>query len=158
MNPVFQELIHQAESQYLKPEQIEQLNTEVSTLKQRLNLYKTLRDKEIVLFQEIADQLILKLPDENHQNIENCLRQWLLTTRYCAMAMLLNNPEFLEHRLLEWLTDIIQVHQTQSISDNLYSLLIKKLNKIVSDTELSYITPFLNQAKDYFSKASAFTN
>jgi hypothetical protein len=158
MYPLFQELIYQAESHYLKTDEIERLNVEISTLKERLELYKTLRDQEIEIFQEVADQLVLKLENESERNLENCLRQWLLTSRYCAMAMLLNNPEFLERRLLEWLTEIVQVHQTQTISDTLYSLLMRRLKKILSEQEFLYLQPFFSQAYNYFQQTPALSS
>jgi Phycobilisome protein len=155
MYPVFQELIHQAESEYLNSNEIELLKGEVSTFKQRIHLYKTIRDKEISMFQEIADQLVLDMSEKDPRNIENCLRQWLLIMRYCAMAMLINNPEFLERRLLEWLIDIVEVEETQAISNSLYSLLMGKLNKLVSDQQVTYIEPFLSQAKEYLEMTAA---
>lgn len=155
MYPTLQEIIHQAESKYLQEEDLNQLQQEISALKEKTRVYKTLRDKEIEIFQAVADQLVTKLPDENTTAIEDCLRQWLLVTRYCAMAMLLNNPEFLERRLLEWLTDIVKIHQSQSISDNLYSLLMVRLGKILSDQDLAYIKPFLKQANNHLAKVTA---
>ena len=155
MYPKLQEIIHQAESKYLQEEDLNQLQQEISALKEKTRVYKTLRDKEIEIFQAVADQLVTKLSDEDTTAIEDCLRQWLLVTRYCAMAMLLNNPEFLERRLLEWLTDIVKIHQSQSISDTLYSLLMVRLGKVFSDQDLAYIKPFLKQANNHLVKVTA---
>lgn len=107
MYPELQALIHESEHQYLQQSDLDKLTQEVSTLKQRLAVYRVLRDQEISIFQAIADKLLENLPQEKTRKIETCVRHWLLVTRYGAMAMLLNNPEFLEHRLLEWLTDIV---------------------------------------------------
>ncbi len=158
MYPALQELIYQAECDYLQTEDIENLKTEVSTLKQRINVYKTLRDNEVEIFQKIANQLLDKLPKEKLNEIQSCLLQWLSITRYCSMAMILNNPEFLERRLLEWLTDIVEVHQTQSTSQMLHSLLMSRLGEFLSESDITYIEPFLSQANNYLSSQSAVTN
>jgi hypothetical protein len=151
MYPELQALIHEAEHQYLQADNLHKLTQEVSTLKDRLTAYKILRDEEISIFQEVADKAVKKLPDENTKKIETALRHWLLITRYCGMAMLLNNPDFLEHRLLEWLTDVVQAHDSQAISTTIYSLLVVKLEDELSEAGFQQIQPFLSQANDYLS-------
>lgn len=153
MYPELQALIHESEHQYLQQADLDKLAQEVSTLRQRLAVYRVLRDQEITIFQTVADQLLEKLPQEKTRKIETCVRHWLLVTRYSAMAMLLNNPEFLERRLLEWLTDIVQAHEYQVISENLHSLLLKKLDEVLENEGINYIKPFLDQAQSHISEA-----
>ena len=64
------------------------------------------------------------------------------------MAMLMNNPEFLQRRLLEWLVDLVQVHQMQAIEINLYQLLQAQLQEQLSDQNLALVQPFLAQTED----------
>lgn len=153
MYPELQALIHESEHQYLQQADLEKLAQEVSTLRQRLAVYRVLRDQEIPIFQSVADELLEKLPQEKTGKIETCVRHWLLVTRYSAMAMLLNNPEFLERRLLEWLTDIAQAHEYDVISENLHSLLLKKLDEVLEDEGINYIKPFLDQAQSHISES-----
>lgn len=153
MYPELQALIHESEHQYLQQADLVKLTQEVSTLRQRLAVYRVLREQEISIFQAVADELLEKLPQEKTRKIETCVRHWLLVTRYSAMAMLLNNPEFLQHRLLEWLTDIAQAHEYQVISDNLHSLLLQKLDEVLENQGINYIKPFLDQAQSYISEA-----
>ncbi|BAQ64327.1 phycobilisome protein [Geminocystis sp. NIES-3709] len=157
MYPELQALIHEAESQYLQAEDLDKLTKEISTLKDRLTAYRILRDQEISIFQDVADQVVKLLPEEKTKKIETTIRHWLLITRYCGMAMLLNNPEFLEHRLLEWLTDIVQAHESQSISDCIYALLVEKLTQVLPDEGLEQIQPFLAQANNYLTNATALS-
>jgi Phycobilisome protein len=158
MYPELQALIHEAESQYLNEEDLNKLSLEVSTLKDRIVTYKLLRDEEIKIFQGIADDLVTKFPQENSKKIETAIRHWLVIMRYCTMAMMLNNHEFLEHRLLEWLTDIVQAHQSQYLFKAIYSLLIAKLNSLLSKDKLAYIEPFLTQANDYLINDQVLAN
>lgn len=158
MYPELQALIHEAESQYLNEEDLNKLSLEVSTLKNRIAAYKLLRDEEIKIFQGIADDLVTKFPQENPKKIETTIRHWLVIMRYSTMAMMLNNHEFLEHRLLEWLTDIIQAHQSDAIFAAIYSLLIAKLNNVLSNDELAHIQPFLTQANDYLVNDPVLAN
>ncbi|MGI0482943.1 phycobilisome protein [Geminocystis sp. CENA526] len=151
MYPELQALIHEAEHQYLQADNLYKLNQEVSTLKDRLNAYKILRDEEISIFQEVADKAVKQFPQEDTKKIENVIRHWILITRYCGMAMLLNNPEFLQHRLLEWLTDIVQAHESQSLFPATYSLLIVSLGQVLAEEGLQHLQPFLSQANDYLS-------
>lgn len=148
MYPELEAIIHQGEDKYLADEDLEGFSSHISSLTERLEVYELIRDNEISIFQEIADQLQEKFPDENNNNIEKCLKHWLLTMRYCAMAMLLNNPEFLEHRLLEWLSDIVKVYDSESIDFTLFSLLSKELKNLLSESQLNCLNPFLEKVKN----------
>lgn len=144
MNETIQSLLYDADERYLKAGDIVAFKNYTSSLSQRLETYELLRDKEIVIFQPIANQLLTSFPDQQ-KDLERSLKNWLAVLRYCAMAMLLNNPEFLERRLLEWLTDIVRVHQIQAIDTALYKALQKQLPQLLAD-KYSLLQPFLTQA------------
>lgn len=145
MNANIQFLLYDADERYLKSGEIGTFKSYTLSLSQRLEAYELLRDKEIAIFQPIANALIASFPDQQ-QDLEQSLKNWLAILRYCAMAMLQNNPEFLERRLLEWLTDIVRVHQTQTIDTAVYKALQKQLPQILADKQYSLLQPFLAQA------------
>jgi hypothetical protein len=101
----------------------------------------------VALFQPVADQLLEAFPQEKPERLERAVKLGLTTLRYCAMAMLQNNPEFLRRHLLEWLTDLVKVQQNQAIESTLYSLLQTHLQKHLSSEKLDLIQPFLDQAE-----------
>jgi Phycobilisome protein len=145
MNPNFQSLLYDAEERYLKSGEIDALKSYTTSLSQRLETYEILRDKEIAIFQPIANQLSASFPNQEPE-LERSLRNWLAVLRYCAIAMLQNNSEFLERRLLEWLTDIVRVHQVQAIDSALYSALQKQIASMLTDKQYSLLQPFLAQS------------
>lgn len=145
MNANLQSLLYDADERYLKSGEIDTFKSYTTSLSQRLETYELLRDKEITIFQPIANGLLATFPDQQ-PDLERSLKNWLAILRYCALAMLQNNSEFLERRLLEWLTDIVQVHQTQAIDSAIYKGLQKQLPQILSDKQYSLLQPFLAQA------------
>jgi len=155
MHPQIKTLLYEAEEHYLKPEEIETFKHHASSLAQRLETYELLREQEVAIFQPVADQLLEVFPQEKQETLERALKHWLSVLRYCTMAMLLNNQEFLQRRLLEWLTDLVQVHQTQAIEMTLYQLLQVHLKQILSDQQLALVQPFLDQAETTLLRASA---
>lgn len=153
MYPDLQILIHEAEFNYLQKDDLEIFSEHIDNLQQKLEVYRLVRDREIEIFQEVANRLVAQFPSTQEKALESSLHHWLLIMRYAAMAMLLNNPEFLERRLLEWLTDIVQIRESQSIDVAVHSLLINQLGKVMNSPELKYLEPFLNQAKEYLVNA-----
>ncbi len=135
---------HMAENHYLNKNEVAGLKQEINTLRQRLGLYETLRDKEISILQAVADRLEV----EDEANAEKAFKHWIATLRYCAMAMLLNNPEFLNHRLLEWLTDIVQSYQIREIEAAIAGELERELKTVLSQENYQLLSPFLEQAKN----------
>lgn len=147
MHPEIKNLLYEAEEHYLQSEEIEALKQSTSSLAQRLEIYELLRDQELDIFQPIANQLLEAFPHEQQETLERALKHWLSILRYCAMAMLLNNQEFLQLRLLNWLSDLVQVQEMQKIENTLYQLLQSHLKEILSYKQLALIKPFLSQVE-----------
>ncbi|PIG94688.1 phycobilisome protein [Gloeocapsopsis sp. IPPAS B-1203] len=147
-----QNLIYQAEAQYLPSQETAKFKKYTLSLKLRLAVYELFRDREIIIFQEIADKISTDFPQETRANLERVLKDWLLIVRYCAMAMLLNDTTFLRHRLLEWLTDLVQVQQRRTIDRKIYELLQIQLQQLFTSEQMALIAPFLEQANHTFSQ------
>ncbi|MUL36851.1 phycobilisome protein [Gloeocapsopsis dulcis] len=156
MHPEIKTLLYEAEDCYLKPEEIKTFKYHVSSLQARLETYELLCEQEVVIFQPIADQLLKTFPQQQ-ETLERTLKRWLSVLRYCAMAMLLNNQEFLQRRLLEWLTELVQAHQTQEIEMRLYQLLQTQLKELLTEQQLALLQPFLEQAETTLLRSSALT-
>ncbi|MBE9222232.1 phycobilisome protein [Cyanobacterium stanieri LEGE 03274] len=152
MYPELQLLIHEAEFNYLQSNDLETFSKCINSLQGKMDIYRLLRDREIEIFQIVADKLVAKFSDSQEKALEISLQHWLLITRYSAMAMLLNNPEFLERRLLEWLTDVVEARESQSIDSAVHSLLITELKQALNPSQIADLEPFLNQAKEYLVK------
>lgn len=148
MYPEIKTLLNEAEQHYLQPREIETFKNHVLSISTRLEAYELLRDNELSIFQPIADQLLATFPQEKQENLERGLKNWLSVMRYCAMAMLLNNPEFIQRRLLEWLTDMVQVHQTQAIDMTIYQLLKIRLPQFLSSEQMALVQPIFAQAEE----------
>ena len=147
MQSDIQAILYEAEDHYLQKPDLKDFKSSVASLAQRLETYECLRDREIAIFQPIADELVKAYPEENPKPLENAIKHWLSIMRYCAMAMLLNNPEYLQRQILDWLTEIVKAHQMQSIENTIYVLLLSGLEKALSKKQLALMEPFLEQAQ-----------
>jgi hypothetical protein len=147
MHTEFEALLHKAEEQYLQKPGMLVFKHQIASLTLRLETYELLRDQEIAIFQSVADQLLETFSSSQTQLLEKALMHWLAVMRYAAMAMLLHQPEFLQHRLLEWLTDIVQIHPMQDIEMKLYPLLMTQLQKVLSEQQMALMQPFVEQAR-----------
>ena len=140
-------ILYKAEEDYLQKPEIKDFQNAVASLAERLETYECLRDQEITIFQPIAEELVRAYPEENPKLLEKALKHWLAVMRYSAMAMLLNNPEYLQRQILEWLTEMVQAHQMQSLENSIYDLLLSRLEKVLSQQQLALMQPFLAQAQ-----------
>ena len=147
MQKDFEHLFYEAEDHYLESSDLKSLKKATATLKERREIYKILRDRELPIFQLIADSLVEAFPDENMQRLEQALKHGMSVMRYGAMAMLLNNPDYFRHRLLEWLTDIIHAQEMVAIETHIFENLMKGLEEIFTSNQMALLTPFLEQAK-----------
>ncbi|NJN75467.1 MAG: phycobilisome protein [Synechococcaceae cyanobacterium RL_1_2] len=155
MHKDLQNFLHRAEDHFLKNPELMMFKYHTERMGQTLVVYELLRDKEIEIFQPVADQLVKKLPEQDSHAIELALKHWLSIMRYCSMAMLLDNPEFLQHRILEWLTDQVAAQNLVAIETELYSLLEAQLVKTLKSEQMQFLRPFLEQARQSILTPSA---
>ncbi len=147
MQKDFETLFYEAEDHYLPSSDLASLKDSANTLKKRLEIYQSLRDQEIPIFQFIADNLVATFPNEDNQRLEKGLKHWMSVMRYSAMAMLLNNPDYFRHRILEWLTDIVQAQDMVTIENHIFENLKQGLEEMLSPEQMQLLNPFLEQAK-----------
>ncbi|MEA5510116.1 phycobilisome protein [Crocosphaera sp. UHCC 0190] len=147
MQKDFEHLFYEAEDHYLQTSDITTLKNQANRLRECLAIYQCLRDQEISIFQSVADSLVEAFPDENSQRLEQALGHWMSVMRYGAMALLLNNPDYFNHRLLEWLTDMVHAQEMVVIETHLFECLKEKLEESFSSIQMALINPFLSQAK-----------
>jgi hypothetical protein len=157
MHPELEALLHSAEEIYLEDSELQLFTQQIVSLSKRLEIYELLRDRETDTFQKVADRLQEAFPKENQKLLERALRHWILVMRYCVMAMLIDNPEFLQRRLLEWLTDIVKAHDLQTLENSLCQLLQMRLKKILSDEQWIILRPFVIQAQRTLSSPSVLS-
>lgn len=147
MQKDFERLFHRAEDHYLIPSEMIALKKHIGLLGKRLETYRYLRDNEVAIFQTVADRLEADFPEEPTQRLEQCLCHWISTLRYSAMAMLLSNPEYLQYRLLEWLTEMVEAHELKGIEARLSELLTEDLQNRLSAESFNLLRPFLDQSQ-----------
>ena len=147
MHPEIAAIFQEAESRYLKPEELTSLTQYVESLPERLETYRQLQEKELEILQEVADLLQEKMPQEEISNLERSIKNAVLVLRYCATAMLLNNELFLKKRLLDWLRSTQQVYDSKTIDATLYKLLNSQLSQSLTPKQMNLLNPLLTLAE-----------
>lgn len=143
MHPQLTQLFDEAESRYLKPDEIATVHQYITSLPERLDAYRSLRDQELALMQRVADQLQHDFANTSIDTLERSLKHALLLLRASAMAMLLNDETYLQKRLLQWLTPTMQVYQTQALDTALYRSLNQQLQQTLTPPQLQRLKPML---------------
>ena len=147
MQKDFEKLFHRAEDHYLHPLEMISFRKHVGLLKHRLATYRYLRNNEGMIFQSVADQLESEFPDTPTPQLEQALLHWISILRYSSMALLLSNPEYLQYRLLEWLSDVVNAYELQAIETRLAEILTQHLQSVLSEDGFHLLQPFLHQAE-----------
>ncbi|MBL1174038.1 hypothetical protein [Pantanalinema sp. GBBB05] len=157
MHPQIEALFDEAENRYLKPEELNLISQYVTSLPARLEAYRTLRDQELAIMQQVADQLQATMPQEKVEQLERCIKNAMLMLRYCAMGMLLHDPSFVKDRLVGWVSNSMTAFNTQEIDATLYRLLNQQLTVSLDPKHLSLLQPQLNLAQGLLQQQQAIT-
>jgi hypothetical protein len=146
MDTGLQELIYAADDHYLSDADLDRFQKTVQSLAERVETYEYIRDREVVILQPAADYLSEEFPNINSELLERAVIHWLSILRYSAMAMLFNNIEFLHHRILEWIPNLVEVYQLRDIEIALYRLLQVQLKSNLSPEQVRLLQPYLEEA------------
>ncbi len=131
----------EAEKRYLTSDELKVLGRYSLSLPHRLTLYRLLRDRELEMFQAIADQLEAKLPQEPAENLERTLKGGIASLRQCAMAMLVNDPRLLEDQR-RWLQTSQANYDSRALDVLMFSLLHRQLERSLNPQQLKFFDSF----------------
>ncbi|BAU13260.1 hypothetical protein LEP3755_37990 [Leptolyngbya sp. NIES-3755] len=140
-------IFDEAENRYLKPEELQDIGQYVASIADRMSAYRVLRDRELDLIQQAADQLQLEMPGVETAVLERAVKNGMLALRHCGMAMLLNDPNVVQKRLLSWLKDSIELHQAQGADATFFGLIKQQLLLSLNAQQMALLEPFLAQVE-----------
>lgn len=155
MLPHLMNIFDEVENRYLQPEELNLLGQYVESLPARLDAYRTLRDREIAVMQQVADQLQTERPDASVADLERSIKNGLLLLRCCAMAMLLNDDTFVQERLLNWLSSTLAAYDTQQIDLALHRLLNQRLSQALNPKQIHLLGPHIKKAQVLLLQSAA---
>lgn len=147
MHPQLEVIFDEAENCYLKSEELNLINQYISSLPDRLESYRLVRDQELEIMQRVADQLQAEMPREPVELLERCLQNALLVLRYSAMGMLLGDETFVQQRLLGWLSGTMRAYSTYTIDATLHRLLNQQLIQTLNTQQLHLLSPQLDSIR-----------
>ncbi|MEB3293075.1 MAG: hypothetical protein VKJ24_07935 [Synechococcales bacterium] len=147
MQAILEEIFDEPDRRYLSGSEVGEISQYVKSLPERLMTYRTLRDRETQFMQAVADQLEVEMPTTITDVLEQSVRHGILVLRHCAMAMLMNDEQYLSDRLLNWLSETAQIHQTEASDLTIYRLMQAQLGKVLNPNQIMLFQPFLDQVQ-----------
>jgi hypothetical protein len=146
MNPKLEALFAEPEKGYLQAADLNVLSQFVSSLPERVNLYRRLRNEEVVL-QPIADTLERRFAQESPDKLKRSIQNGILMLRYLAMAMLTDNASLVTQRLESWLPEIMTAFDTQAIDQAFHQLLREQLAGRFTPQQMALLQPGFDAAQ-----------
>jgi len=147
MHPQIEDIFDNADSRYLKTEELRLVAQYASSIPERLAAYRSLRDCELEVMQWVANQLQAEMPQEPETMLERSITNALLMLRHCGMAVLLHQDSIVRERFLNWVKPTIEVYNTQAIDARLYHLLNQRLEQNLGK-HMALLSPTLLMAQN----------
>lgn len=145
MQSNFEDFLRAAEDHYLQTTEMNGFKQQVEALQDRLAVYEGIRDQELVIFQAVTDQLQKETFSNSQADVEKVVTHWISVLRYTAMAMLMDQPESLQHQL-DWLVDVVGGDEFLGLHQKINELLHLCLDSVLTQDQMAVMEPFLQQA------------
>jgi Phycobilisome protein len=144
MQQTIERIFDEVEHRYLPPESLKQVHHYVKSLPERITAYRTLRERETLILQKVADQLEKTFPQKSQDDLERSLRYAMLALRQAAMAMLMDDITHLDEQLTDWLGESMTIHNTRDVDRVLYGYLKKVLVQALPAKHFTLLSPLLD--------------
>jgi hypothetical protein len=158
MNPTLETLFDEPEKRYLQPDELNLLSQYVSSVPERIKVYRQLRDGEVQIMQPVADQLQQRFSQVPEAALKRSIQNGILVLRYTAMAMLTDDSGLMTTRLQSWLSDIVAAYDTLAVDEALHQLLAERLASSLTAQQFALLSPALEIAKQMLKGNSANTS
>jgi hypothetical protein len=146
MNFKLDALFDATDKPYLDDNALGVITQYISSVPDRLKIYGLIRDNEVSIMQPIADAL-QQMPNQSDVLVERSTRNGLMVMRYMAMAMVLDDTNYLEERLEGWLPDIVKVYDTKVLDQQFFHMLPQQLAQVLSPAQQAMVKPYLDKAQ-----------
>lgn len=127
----------EVDGRYATSEELDFLKSYFQTFKYRISAYQKIQKNESAIINQIQENLEKMNPNIFMQGSVNLKSKWRSDTirvlRYSAMALLIDDPEYLQQRLLIWFSTILQAFKVQDLT--------KLTCQTMSDIIKNYLTP-----------------
>ncbi|HNN97512.1 MAG TPA: hypothetical protein PKI03_34830 [Pseudomonadota bacterium] len=149
MNRQILEMFGSAEGRYLTASEQSTLRDYAQGLEARLAAMSEISSKETTIVEQTVREIFRAYPDmeKTFKNaMQTCIRDETLVLRYTAMAMLRNDPQYLNDSLLTWLSTILRgVGFAPHFIEDTYKTLALVAGRELSPATAKLLHPFVLQ-------------
>lgn len=147
MNSDIRETLSDAEGRYLEPEEQTMLMEYADSLEQRLIIMRDVQATESEIVDSVVETVMEQHPEavERHQKLrDKTARDVSMVLRYCVLAMVKDDPEYLEDQVLHWFRKVVvEAFEMDEYIDTAYSTLIDEVDRHLEADDFQILAPYL---------------
>jgi len=152
MHPSIESVFNEAESRYLNTEELGIVSEYVQSIPHRLEIYRLLRDEEVNILQPVVDKVQKQFSASDSKRIERTTKNGILALRACAMAMLLNDENYVQERV-QWLRQTQKNNSLEDIDRLFYVELEKQLQEMLGLARMGLLQSVFDQVRSALTEA-----
>lgn len=149
MNRQMMDTLQGAEGRYLSTQEQTLLREFAAGLDARLQAMAEIGTKESTIVEQSVREILRAYPDVEKKYKgaqQSCLRDETLVLRYATMAMVRNDPQYLNDSLLTWMATILKgVGFAPHFIEDVYKTLALCAGKELTPETAKLLHPFLSQ-------------
>lgn len=149
MNRQLQDIFTSAEGRYLTAAEQGLLRDYAQSVDARLTAMSEVSSKETTIVEQTVKEILRAYPDieKKYKNaMATCIRDETLVLRYTTLAMVRNDPQFLNDSLLTWLATILKgVGFAPHFIEDTYKTMAMVAGRELSPATAKLLHPFVLQ-------------
>jgi Phycobilisome protein len=150
-----QRLSLEAEGRYATDEELKFIPEYLKTYELRLQTYQKLQEIEATVIQQVYEKVQAKDPATfRNGNVDlsaKCKRDALMTWRYSAMTLLIDDQETLRERYLLWYQTMTRSCSGNGKSSAVYSMMQEVVKQYLTPPQSALINPILELSRRMLS-------
>jgi hypothetical protein len=140
-------LIRETDGRYATDAELLFLNQYLQTARIRFSAYQKIQAAEAQIIQQVQQKLEAQDPGLFQTSKGDLTGKWQRDTtyglRYCAHALLINDPETLQDQFLLWFQTIMRAYKVEPICNLTYSVMQTVVRPYLTPAEADLFCPLL---------------
>jgi hypothetical protein len=143
INSQIEEIISRGEGRYLSATELQPIKQYVQTFTARAKTYQILQEKSEVLVRHALKKFMVQHPDIMQKHGKRCHYDMTMLLRYVGIAILRNDPRFLNDALVLWQANILTAYQKQKACHVAYRYLQEAVKEHLPSQAEQMIDPYI---------------
>lgn len=144
LNQALEQNIVEADGRYLDTQELSVFEQYVQSYEARLQAYQNISESSDTIVLQALRKLARLHPTLIQKHGQRCRYDMSEVLRYTALAVLRDDPEFFQNKIIFWLDTVLRAHKKQAQCISAYQYLQEAISEALPANQTEMVRPYIS--------------